>query len=363
MPTSVPMRTLVLDEPTSALTSDLATSLFGYVENLRRTSGVGVVIISHKMGDIIANSERIIVMRDGRLAAELQSSQTSDDEIVLAMGGSGRTPGTTSITAPGVATGGHQATDGDVRRPLLSRSGAAEELDFTVFPGEIVGLAGLEGQGQVELLSEIWRASRPSVFWRGKRRWKTTRRFAAAYVSGDRQQFGLLPLWEVRRNITIASLRGLRSFGLLLASRERSVAADWVKRVQIREGSESLVLELSGGTQQKVLLARGMATKSDVLLLDDPFRGVDVLTKEAAYGWIRAEADDGKAVVWYSSETAEFQKCDRAYVMLEGAARAVLTGAEITDDSLIRLSFDGQDSQADPDPSATPSNEKPPADG
>ena len=100
MPTSVPMRTLVLDEPTSALTSDLATSLFGYVENLRRTSGVGVVIISHKMGDIIANSERIIVMRDGRLAAELQSSQTSDDEIVLAMGGSGRTPGTTSILRP-----------------------------------------------------------------------------------------------------------------------------------------------------------------------------------------------------------------------------------------------------------------------
>jgi len=342
MPTSVPIRTLILDEPTSALTSDLAAALFGYVRELRRESGLGAVIISHKMRDIVDNSERILVMRDGRQTAELSTADASADQIIAAMGGSigADAPVNEPVRRASGGRGGRAAN------PLLSRSadGGLGELPFTVYPGEIVGLAGLEGQGQTELLAEVWRMSRRvSLFSRGRRRWALTRRFSAAYVSGDRQQFGLLPLWEVRRNITVASLNNLLSFGFLLrADRERSVTDDWVKRVQIREGTERQVLELSGGTQQKVLLARGMAAKSDVLLLDDPFRGVDVITKESAYRWIRDEADSGKAVVWYSSETAEFHKCDRAYVMREGAVRAVLAGPEISDDSLIRHSFDSE---------------------
>jgi ribose transport system ATP-binding protein len=352
MPTSVPIRTLILDEPTSALTSDLAATLFSYVRDLRERSGIGVVIISHKMRDIVDNSERVLVMRDGKQAAELSTKDASTNQIIAAMGGSTGVaqpvagPTASATRAPG---GSH----GHSNDPLLSRSpdGGAGGLAFTVFPGEVVGLAGLEGQGQPELLAEIWRISlRSSLIWRGRRRWAAARRFSAAYVSGDRQQFGLLPLWEVRRNITVASLSSLRAFGLLLGGRERSVAADWVKRVQIREGTERSVLELSGGTQQKVLLARGMAAKPDVLLLDDPFRGVDIITKEAAYRWIRDEADSGKAVVWYSSETAEFHKCDRAYVMRGGTARAMLSGPEISDDSLIRYSFDGHDA---PDHSGT----------
>jgi ribose transport system ATP-binding protein len=344
MPTSVPIRTLILDEPTSALTSDLATALFSYVKDLRHQSGLGVVIISHKMRDIVDNSERVLVMRDGRQTAELRTKEASADQIIAAMGGSiGADPPTAQLaTEP--ARHADAGLNGQSQAPILSRTaggGTGEELSFTVLPGEIVGLAGLEGQGQTELLAEIWRMSRHSGWlWRGQRRWTMARRFSAAYVSGDRQQFGLLPLWEVRRNISVASLSSLRSFGLLLAGRERSLTADWVKRVQIREGGERSVLELSGGTQQKVLLARGMAARSDVLLLDDPFRGVDVITKEAAYRWIRDEADSGKAVVWYSSETAEFHKCDRAYVMRDGTVRAVLSGPEISDDSLIRYSFD-----------------------
>jgi len=344
MPTSVPIRTLILDEPTSALTSDLATALFSYVKDLRHQSGLGVVIISHKMRDITDNSERVLVMRDGRETAELRTTEASANQIIAAMGGSiGADP---PMAQPATEPARHANAElsGQGQAPLLSRpagGGTGEELSFTVLPGEIVGLAGLEGQGQTELLAEIWRMSRRSGWlWRGRRRWAMARRFSAAYVSGDRQQFGLLPLWEVRRNISVASLSSLRSFGLLLAGRERSLTADWVKRVQIREGAERSVLELSGGTQQKVLLARGMAARSDVLLLDDPFRGVDVITKEAAYRWIRDEADSGKAVVWYSSETAEFHKCDRAYVMREGTVRAVLSGPEISDDSLIRYSFD-----------------------
>jgi len=296
------------------------------------------------MRDITDNSERVLVMRDGRETAELRTTEASANQIIAAMGGSiGADP---PMAQPATEPARHANAElsGQGQAPLLSRpagGGTGEELSFTVLPGEIVGLAGLEGQGQTELLAEIWRMSRRSGWlWRGRRRWAMARRFSAAYVSGDRQQFGLLPLWEVRRNISVASLSSLRSFGLLLAGRERSLTADWVKRVQIREGAERSVLELSGGTQQKVLLARGMAARSDVLLLDDPFRGVDVITKEAAYRWIRDEADSGKAVVWYSSETAEFHKCDRAYVMREGTVRAVLSGPEISDDSLIRYSFD-----------------------
>jgi ribose transport system ATP-binding protein len=343
MATSVPIRTLILDEPTSALTSDLAQALFDYVTGLRSKSGLGVVIISHKMGDIIDNSQRIIVLRDGKQTAELETEDASTDQIVAAMGGSiGAEAALAEQTEAAQAPPARVAPDG--QKPILSKSADAGrgELDFAVYPGEIVGLAGLEGQGQTELLAEVWRMSRrTSRFAPGRRYWSMAHGLSAAYVSGDRQQFGLLPLWDVRRNITVASLNSLLSFGFLLtAGRERAITQDWVKRVQIREGTERSVLELSGGTQQKVLLARGMAAKSDVLLLDDPFRGVDVITKEAAYRWIRDEADSGKAVIWYSSETAEFHKCDRAYVMREGAVRAVLSGPEISDDSLIRHSFE-----------------------
>jgi len=345
MATSVPIRTLILDEPTSALTSDLAQALFDYVTELRSKSGLGVVIISHKMGDIIDNSQRIIVLRDGKQTAELETEDASTDQIVAAMGGSIGADAPAIEAAVADAPPAHVAPDG--QKPILSKSAdsGSGELDFAVYPGEIVGLAGLEGQGQTELLAEVWRMSRrTSRFAPGRRHWSMAHGFSAAYVSGDRQQFGLLPLWDVRRNITVASLNSLLSFGFLLtAGRERTITQDWVKRVQIREGTERSVLELSGGTQQKVLLARGMAAKSDVLLLDDPFRGVDVITKEAAYRWIRDEADSGKAVIWYSSETAEFHKCDRAYVMREGAVRAVLSGPEISDDSLIRHSFESHD--------------------
>jgi ribose transport system ATP-binding protein len=359
MPTSVPIRMLILDEPTSALTQDLATALFGYVRQMRREAGLGVAIISHKMGDIVDNSDRIIVLRDGAQTAELDTGDATSDQIVAAMGGStgagapagdaSRTPGPARAPRPARTEGAGPGAAAIVSRAADAGTG---ELSFTVYPGEIVGLAGLEGQGQADLLAEVWRMSRrASRLSRARRRWSMPRRFSAAYVSGDRQQFGLLPLWEVRRNITVASLGSLLSFGvLLLGGRERAITDDWVKRVQIREGTERSVLELSGGTQQKVLLARGMAAKSDVLLLDDPFRGVDVITKEAAYRWIRDEADSGKAVVWYSSETAEFHKCDRAYVMREGAVRAVLAGPEISDDSLIRYSFDRNDA---PDPAAS----------
>ena len=166
-------------------------------------------------------------MRDGRQTAELRTKEASADQIIAAMGGSIGADPPTAQPATEPARHADEGLDGQSQAPILSRTaggGTGEELSFTVLPGEIVGLAGLEGQGQTELLAEIWRMSRRSGWlWRGQRRWTMTRRFSAAYVSGDRQQFGLLPLWEVRRNISVASLSSLRSFGLLLAGRERSL--------------------------------------------------------------------------------------------------------------------------------------------
>lgn len=340
MSTGRTMRALVLDEPTSALTSDLAQQLFSYVRRLRTAEGTGIVIISHKMDDIIDNTEKVLVMRDGKVAAELASMSTTTAQVVQAMGGS-----------HGTGARNKQATAAEHLEPELAGSSDRALLrlrqgdkslvpSFHVFPGEIVGLAGLEGQGQQELLDDIWRCSRRTrSLWPGKRRWEALR-FRAAYVSGDRQQFGLLPLWEARRNITIASLGRLGRFGVLSAKREHAAAQAWVDRARVREGTERSVLELSGGTQQKVLLARGMAAQPQVLLLDDPFRGVDVMTKEAAYEWVRQEARQGQAVVWYSSENAEFKACDRVYVMRGGTIAAELVGGDITDEALVRLSFE-----------------------
>jgi ribose transport system ATP-binding protein len=178
--------------------------------------------------------------------------------------------------------------------------------------GEVVGLAGLAGHGQKEILQRIYKASRS----RGDSGCIVVG--SAAYVSGDRQREGIFPLWSIAWNITIASIRRLSRAGFLASAAESDLAESWRQRIGIRSASTApSILVLSGGNRQKVLVARAFATEAEIILFDDPTRGVDLGTKRELYDQIRAAAATGRCFVWYTTETDELFLCDRVYVFHE----------------------------------------------
>jgi ribose transport system ATP-binding protein len=162
-----------------------------------------------------------------------------------------------------------------------------------------------------------------------------------AVVPGDRQNDGILPLWSIGKNITIGSLDRLAK-GLLIDPRaETRLAESWRERIQIRTPSvDAPVLSLSGGNQQKVLFARALGAEADVVLMDDPMRGVDIGTKQEVYRMIRAEAAQGRTFVWYTTELDELEHCDHVYVFRDGLIVADLPRAEVTEERVLHSSFE-----------------------
>ncbi len=217
--------------------------------------------------------------------------------------------------------------------PVLQLSGAdSRDHPIEVCRGEIVGLAGLDGHGQRECLRRLLAASMQ----------RRHSRPPVAYVAGDRQAEGLFPLWSITRNLSIGCLKALRAKALISAAAEASLAHEWVATMGLKTAGIDLpVLSLSGGNQQKLLFARALASRAELVFLDDPLRGVDVGTKQSVYRHIRQEADQGRAFVWYTSEVGELTNCDRVYVFREQRVVGVLTGSAITEASIIGLSFRG----------------------
>ena len=207
-----------------------------------------------------------------------------------------------------------------------------DRIPFAARTGEIVGLAGLAGQGQERVLSRLWSAG---PLTRGV---STPRR--RAYVPGDRQTSGILPLWSVAQNLTIAALRGISTAGVVNGRAKRELAARWIDALHIRGAAGAPITALSGGNQQKVLVARAFATDASLVLLDDPFRGVDVATKNELYALMKAEAAAGRAIVWYSTENAEMAHCDRVYVLRAGRIVSELAGDTNTEERIIADSFE-----------------------
>ena len=160
-----------------------------------------------------------------------------------------------------------------------------------------------------------------------------------AFLTGDRQAAGIFPLWDLARNASVSAIGEISRFGVLNISREIDLVEQWIKRLTIRGLRSSGILELSGGTQQKVLVARALATRADLVLLDDPFRGVDVGTKQESYRLIDEEAARGRAFIWFSTENAELEECDRVYVLRGGRVTAELSGNEVREDKIIAASF------------------------
>jgi ribose transport system ATP-binding protein len=320
--TDDPLRLVILDEPTSALDAHTAGQLLAFV---RRSVGQGAscILISHLLGEILATSDRIVVMRDGKVVASDAADAYDRNRLVSTMGGARERSEALQATTP----------ERSANAPLMVTVDSRGAAPLTARQGEIIGLAGLAGHGQTRLLLDVFEAAR-------SRRAGILVNAPAALVAGDRQTDGIFPLWSIADNIGVSSLKALRRGWFISAERERELAAGWQQRIGIRTPDlGNNILSLSGGNQQKALFARALGSDARIVLMDDPMRGVDIGTKLEIYDLIRDEARRGRTFLWYTTETDELDNCDRVYVFRNGAIVAELARDELTEEKVIHSSF------------------------
>ncbi len=322
--TDAPSDLVILDEPTSSLDAVVAEQLLGFVRRFVETGGA-CVFISHLLDEVLSTASRIVVMRDGAVVEARPAAAFTRETLVAAMGSVAE-----DETEEGPDTGSKRtgATPLITARPPADPAGSP----LTVHRGEIIGLAGLGGHGQTDMLVGIFDGSAVQERLGG--------RHAMAMVAGDRQTDGVFPLWSIARNISIGSMRTLLRFGLVDRDAEARVAAEWRERIGIvTPDMDNPILSLSGGNQQKALFARALASDAEIILMDDPMRGVDIGTKQEVYGMIRDEAARGRTFLWYTTEMDELDHCDHVYVFREGRIVADLPRDRLTEESVLHASF------------------------
>ena len=324
--TDEPVRLVILDEPTSSLDAHTAAQLLAF---MRRTvaAGVSCIFISHLLGEVLENCDRIVVMRDGKSVAADAAQAFDRDKLVTAMG---------DETQQREASGGNHLARG--RSPLRVRARSMRQIgvaELVAHEGEVIGLAGLAGHGQTDLLLAVFSAAT-----RARAGVEVTA--TVALVAGDRQADGIFPLWSISENIGVCSLGKLRQGLLISQRREAALANFWRDKIGIRTPDiRNNILSLSGGNQQKALFARALGSDARIVLMDDPTRGVDVGTKLEVYDLIREEAQAGRTFLWYTTETDELKQCDHVYVFRNGTIVADLRRDELTEQKVIQSSFTG----------------------
>jgi len=319
-----PARLVVLDEPTSSLDEYTALQLLAYI---RRAVGEGVscTLISHILGEVLSATDRIVVMRDGKVVVADQTGAFDRARLISAMGG-------VESHAPRQARA-QSAAEAPVQvRIRPARQPDGQEL--VARRGEIIGLAGLAGHGQTDLIVAAFDAA--------GRRGAAEINAPVALVAGDRQSDGVFPQWSIAENIAVRSFEKLKAGPLLSLKRERAFAEEWKARISIRTPDVGApILSLSGGNQQKALFARALGSDAGVVLMDDPMRGVDYATKLEVYDLVREEAARGRTFLWYTTETEELKNCDRVYIFRDGIIVAHLARDELTEERVIHSSFAG----------------------
>lgn len=315
-----PARLVILDEPTSSLDASLARQMLDHVRRFIAAGG-SVIFISHILHEILETADRIVVMKDGRVVAERPAHRFDHHGLVEAMGSVAK-----------AETRQRPVRDQSAAPVILSHQAAG--IPFTARTGEIIGLAGLAGHGQTELLLALHAARSGN--------WLPQGNPLVTFVAGDRRLNGVFELWSILRNFSIASLGDMSRRGLVLEAGEKTRGTAWKERIEIRTPDlNSRILSLSGGNQQKVLFARALSTRAPIVLMDDPMRGVDVGTKQEVYAIIREEAAGGRTFIWYSTEMDEVCLCDRVYVFREGRITAELGGDAVDEANIISASFEG----------------------
>ncbi len=335
-------RVLALDEPTATLTPHETARLFACVERLR-SAGVGIVFVSHRLEEVRRLADRVTVLRDGAMVWTGPAAEKDDAALVRAMVGRDveypRRPAARPPEEPPAL---------EVRE--LSREPAFRGVSLRLRRGEIVGLAGLVGAGRTELARVLAGAERAGAGtmtlagapYRPRSPREAIRR-GVVYFPEDRQRAGLVPRLTVGENVTLSALDRFTRLGLVRRPAERRAAGAAVRDADVRPpdlGREARTL--SGGNQQKVVVARGLLARARVLLFDEPTRGVDIGAKAELHRQIRALADEGRAVLVISSELPELLAlADRLVVLREGQVTGALEGEAMTPERVMGLAVAG----------------------
>jgi inositol transport system ATP-binding protein len=339
-------RIVIMDEPTSALTETEVTALFKIIRGLRER-GLGVIFISHRIEEVLEICDRIVVLRDGQNAGALTRDEATSERIVQMM--VGRHLSDLFQKGDPVPAGKAVLEVRHLNRTGTKRDATAivlHNVNLTVHAGEIVGLAGLVGSGRTELARAIFGAdpfSSGEILVDGKpvaiHGPQDAIRHGIGLVPEDRKQQALVLQLAVRENIGLAKLGDLTTFGFVRRGEERSIAERFVAALQIRTPSlEQKVINLSGGNQQKVVLAKWLALEPKILLVDEPTRGVDVGAKAEVHHLLNSLARRGVAILMISSELPEIiGMSDRVLVMRQGTISGELSREEATQERIMTL--------------------------
>lgn len=339
------VRLLILDEPTAALQENDSAKLLDLMLELK-AQGVTQIIISHKLNEIRRVADRVTVIRDGSTVSTLTRDEITEDRIIRDMVGrdmAHRYPDRT----PQIGEVLMSVRNWTVWHPEQPRK-IIDDVSFDVRRGEILGIAGLMGSGRTELAMSLFGRSHgrniegtASIAGAPADLSTVSRAIEAglAYVTEDRKELGLILEEPIQRNISLANLAGIASGGVLSAGRERRVAEDYRRDLRIRTpGVNQRVMNLSGGNQQKVVLAKWLFTDPKVLILDEPTRGIDVGAKFEIYTLMNQLVAQGHGVVMISSEMPELLgMCDRIHVMNEGRFVGELSRDEASQERIMAL--------------------------
>lgn len=328
---------LIMDEPTAALTEAEIDELFRMIRQMR-DKGVGVVYISHRLEELKQITDRITVMRDGRYVDTVDAQTTAIDQIISMMVGR-----TIYESAPEVPE--HPSDDVALEVKNLNRGSVIKDVSFALKKGEILGFAGLMGAGRTEVARAVFGADpvdSGDVYVRGKKvhikHPRDAVRHGIGYLSEDRKRYGLALGMDVESNIVLASFQKFLGFlGVVNSGKMRQTGQQYVQALSIKTPSlQQRVKNLSGGNQQKVVIGKWLTADTDILIFDEPTRGIDVGAKSEIYRLLNDLAQQGKAIIMISSELPEILRMShRIVVMCEGRITGELSAAEATQERIM----------------------------
>ena len=326
-----------MDEPTSAITNKEVRTLFGKIKELKER-GACIIYISHKMEEIFEIADEITVFRDGKV---IDSRPVEDYDLNLVISQMVGREISDSYPKQDLEIG---ETALEVKN--LSSKGSFKDVNFAVKRGEIIGFAGLMGAGRTEVMRALFgldkydsgeilinnvpvRIHSPQDSVKHK----------IAMLSEDRRRFGIVPVRSVKENASLSNLKRFIYKGRLHKSEENAVIGEYFKKMNVKTPTMDTTIDvLSGGNQQKVILAKWMVTNPDILILDEPTRGIDVGAKYEIYELITKLASEGRALILISSELPELiGMCDRVYVMSKGQIKGELSAGDITKEKIMYL--------------------------
>jgi D-xylose transport system ATP-binding protein len=338
-------KVLILDEPTSALTESETSNLLAILAELKKT-GISCIYISHKLKEVFEISDRIVVMRDAKYVSTHYRGNVNSQQVVEDMIGRRMDAIYPSMKGRAVCDEVLRVKNFQVQHPNSSAKNIIEDVSFTLHNGDVLGLAGLAGSGRSELLRAIFGAlprRGGKIFINGNEQKINDTRTAIAcgmgFLTDDRKKDGFVASMNIQENMTLSILKKISTATFISAKKEKEKAGQYFEALKVKAPSlRTDIINLSGGNQQKVVLAKSLLTDMKILFLDEPTAGIDIGAKAEIYKIIKDLAESGISIIMVSSEYPELiAMCDRFIIIANGRVAGELSKEEVSETAIIHI--------------------------